>query len=108
MSISMIQFSYSPEIVAKLINNPEDRSIAVKNLVEKLGGHMLSFYYSFGDYDGVIIVEMPDKTSGLATTLSAFAQGGLTNLKTTVLITVEEAIVAMKKASELTLEMPKG
>ena len=108
MSISMIQFSYKPEIVAKLISNPEDRSIAVKNLVEKAGGRMLSFYYSYGEFDGVIIIEMPDNTSSLATTLTAFSQGGLTNLKTTILISVEEAIEAMKKASDLSIEMPKG
>ena len=108
MNISMIQFSYKPEIVASLVKNPEDRSIAVKNLIEKSGGRMLSFYYYYGDYDGVIIAEMPDSTSGLATNLAAFSQGGLTNLKTTILITVEEAIEAMKKASELTMEMPKG
>ena len=108
MSLSMIQFSYKPEVVAKLISNPEDRSIAVKNLIEKFGGRLLSFYYAYGDYDGVIIVEMPDSTAGLATTLSAFSQGGLTNLKTTILISVEEAVDAMKKASEATIEMPKG
>ena len=108
MSLSMIQFSYKPEVVAKLISNPEDRSIAVKNLIEKFGGRLLSFYYAYGDYDGVIIVEMPDSTARLATTLSAFSQGGLTNLKTTILISIEEAVDAMKKASEATIEMPKG
>ena len=108
MSLSMIQFSYKAEIVAKLIKNPEDRSIPVKNLVEKLGGRLLSFYYSYGDFDGVIIVDMPDETAGLATTLSAFSQGGLTNLKTTILIPVEKAMEAMNKASLATIEMPKG
>lgn len=108
MSLSMIQFSYKPEVVANLISNPEDRSIAVKKLIEKFGGQLLSFYYSYGDFDGIIIAEMPDNSSGLATTLSAFSQGGLTNLKTTILISVEEAMEAMKKASAAAIEMPKG
>jgi uncharacterized protein with GYD domain len=108
MALSMIQFSYKSETVGKLIINPEDRSVAVKQLVEKLGGKMLAFYYSYGDYDGLIIAEMPDNVSGLATTMAAFAAGGTAKIKTTVLISVEEAMAAMKKASELKLEQPKG
>jgi len=108
MALSMIQFSYKSETVGKLINNPEDRSVAVKKLIEKLGGKQLAFYYSYGDYDGLIIADMPDNISGLATTMAAFSAGGTAKIKTTVLITVEEAMAAMKKASGLKLEQPKG
>lgn len=108
MALSMIQFSYKSETVGKLIKNPEDRSAAVKQLIEKLGGKMLAFYYSYGEYDGLIIAEMPDNVSGLATTMAAFAAGGTSEIKTTILISVEEATAAMKKASGLNLEQPKG
>lgn len=108
MALSMIQFSYKSEVVGKLIKNPEDRSVAVRNLIEKLGGKMLAFYYSFGDYDGVVIANMPDNISGLATTMASYAAGGTTKLKTTIVITVQEAMAAMKKASGLQLAMPKG
>ncbi len=37
----MIQFSYKSETVGNLVKNPEDRSVAVKNLIEKLGGNYL-------------------------------------------------------------------
>ncbi|MHA1988714.1 MAG: GYD domain-containing protein [Promethearchaeota archaeon] len=73
MSVSMIQFSYKPDVVRKLIKNPEDRSLAVKELLEKVGGKMLAFYYSYGDYDGIVIAEMPDHVSGLAATMAAFS-----------------------------------
>lgn len=108
MSVTMIQFSYTPEVVGKLIKNPEDRSLAVKALLEKMGGKMLAFYYSYGEYDGVIIAEMPDHISGLAATMAAFSQSSLTNLQTTVLITVDEAMQAMKKASGIKIVEPKG
>ncbi len=108
MALSMIQFSYKSETVGTLIKNPEDRSVAVKQLIEKLGGKMLAFYYSYGDYDGLVIAEMPDNVSGLATTMAAFAAGGTAGIKTTILISVEEAMAAMKKASGLKLEQPKG
>ena len=106
MALSMIQFSYNSETVGKLLKNPEDRSAAVRNLIEKHGGKMLAFYYCYGEYDGIVIADMPDSTSGLATTMAAFAAGGTSTIKTTVLITVEEAMDAMKKASGAQLAMP--
>ena len=108
MALSMIQFSYKSETVGNLVKNPEDRSVAVKNLIEKLGGKLLAFYYTYGDYDGFLIVDMPDNTSTLATVMAAFSAGGTAKLKTTVIITVEEAMAAMRKASGLKLEQPKG
>lgn len=108
MALSMIQFSYKSETVGNLLKNPEDRSVAVKKLIEKLGGKLLAFYYSFGDYDGLVIAEMPDNISGLATSMVSFAAGGTAKLKTTILISVEEAMAAIKKASGLKLAQPKG
>ncbi len=108
MALSMIQFSYKYETVGNLVKNPEDRSAVVRKLIEQLGGKMLGFYYSFGDYDGLIIADMPDNISSLAATMVSFAAGGTAKLKTTILISVEEGIAAMKKASGLKLEQPKG
>ena len=104
----MIQFTYKSETVGNLVKSPEDRSVAVRNLVEKLGGKLLAFYYTYGDYDGFLIVDMPDNASSLATITAAFSAGGTAKLKTTILITVNEAMAAMKKASGLKLEQPKG
>lgn len=108
MVVSMIQFSYKSETVGKLIKNPEDRSIAVRKLIEQFGGKLLAFYYSYGDYDGIVIAEMPDNISGLASSMVSVAAGGTSKIKTTILITVEEAMAAMKKASGVKLQMPKG
>ena len=108
MALSMVQFSYKPETIVKLIKNPEDRSVAVKNLLEKFGGKLLAFYYTFGEYDGIVIADMPDNVAGLAANMVAVAGGANTKLKTTILITVEEAMAAMKKASGVQLALPKG
>ncbi len=69
---------------------------------------MLAFYYSFGEYDGMILAEMPDNVSGIATTIAAFSEGNLLNIKITILITVDEAMEAMKKVSGVKLAQPKG
>ena len=108
MALSMIQFSYDSETVGKLIKNPEDRSKVVGKLIEKLGGKMLTFYYSYGDYDGVVIADMPDQNSGLAATMVSYAAGATSSIKTTILISVKDAMAAMKKASGVKLTMPKN
>ena len=108
MALALIQFSYNSETAGKLIRNPEDRSVALKNLFEKLGGKLLGFYYCFGEYDGVVIVDMPDDSSLLTASMVAFAGGGTSKIKTTPLITVKEGVAAMKKGSGLKLQQPKG
>ena len=106
MAHYMVQFSYTREATAAFIKKPEDRAAPVKALVEKLGGRMLGFYYCFGDYDGVCIVEGTDDVTCLATVMAAFAPGHLSDIKTTKLLTMEEAVEAMKKASQATLPAP--
>lgn len=108
MALAMIQFSYNVETVGKLIQNPEDRAAAVKKLVEGFGGKLLEFYYSYGEYDGFLIADMPDNVSTLAAVMTAFSGGGTSKLKTTILISVEEAMAAMKKSKGMKLEQPKG
>ncbi|MDQ3658361.1 MAG: GYD domain-containing protein, partial [Actinomycetota bacterium] len=62
MALYMTQFSYTSEAWAALASNPEDRSEAIRALVESMGGQLVSFYYSFGEYDGVAIYEVPDES----------------------------------------------
>jgi uncharacterized protein with GYD domain len=108
MALAMVQFRYKSETMGNLIKNPEDRSLAVGKLVEQLGGKMLSFYYSFGEYDGFLIVDMPDNASLAAMSAVAFAGGGTEFLKTTILIPVKEALTALGKGKDLKLPQPKA
>jgi uncharacterized protein with GYD domain len=108
MALAMIQFSYKSETVNNLLKNPEDRSVVIGKLIEQLGGKLIGFYYCFGDYDGVVIAEMPDNVSLTASSLVAFAGGGTERIKTTILISVKEAMAAMEKAKDLSLPQPKG
>ena|SRR6266487_3556531 len=100
MAYYMIQVAYAPEAVKTLIKKPHDRTKVVRAAVEKLGGRLEGFWYSFGPYDAVLIVEMPDNASAAALPLAAVAGGAIRAGATTPLLTVQEAIVAMKKAGK--------
>ena len=106
--LTLVQFSYTAEATQDLIKNPQDRSKGVKALAEKLGGKMHAFYYTFGEFDGFAIFELPDNVSTLSAVLAASNPATITKLKTSVIITMEEAVQAMNKAQGLTITPPKG
>src|ERR1700747_1034253 len=93
------QISYTPEAMAQRIAHPQDRFEAVRAPIEKLGGRVEHGYFAFGDYDAVLITEMPDNVSAAAIAL-AFAGGGtVRNCATPALLTAAEAQAAMRKAA---------
>jgi uncharacterized protein with GYD domain len=99
MPTYMIQGAYNSEGLSAVVKNPQDRFQAVKPAIEKVGGKLIDAYYSFGDYDFVVIVEMPDNVSAAALLLSFGAGGTVRLTKTTLLLTANEGVQAMKKAS---------
>ena len=98
MGYYLVQFTYTPEAWATLIKTPQNRVEAVRPAIEKLGGSFEGVWFSFGEYDTVAILKMPDNTSAAAFSLMATAGGALKAFKTTPLLTVEEGIEAMKQA----------
>ena len=106
MPVYMTQFAYTPEAWAALIRNPEDRSQVLGDHLEKVGGKLLCFYYAFSEYDGVAIFEAPDESAAAAALLAVVAPGHDRSIKTTALLTVEQAITGMRQASGLKYRPP--
>ncbi len=98
MPFYLHQVSYTPEALAKLIANPQDRFEAVRGPIEKLGGKIKDSYFSFGPSDAVLITEFPDNVSAAAIALAFAAGGALRNCQTTPLMTTAEAMDALRKA----------
>jgi len=81
------------------VSNPQNRIEVIRPVIERLGGRLESAYLSIGDYDVVVIAEMPDSISAAAFSLATSAGGALKAIKTTPLLTIEEGMEAMKKAA---------
>ena len=107
MPLYMTQFAYTSDAWAALVKNPQNREEVLRALIEKLGGRLLTFYYAFGEYDGVFISEMPDETTVTAAVLAAISPGHVKAVKTTVLLTTAQTMEAMRKAGTQTYEGPK-
>jgi uncharacterized protein with GYD domain len=93
------QVAYTPEGWAALIKNPQNRIEVVRPVIERLGGKIETAWFAFGEYDIVVILDMPDNVSAAAIAM-AFAAGGTCKaVKTTPLLSTSEAVEAMKKAA---------
>ena len=99
MASYLLQVGYTPEAWAAMVQAPQDRSAAIKGPVEKLGGRVERFWLSFGDYDVVGIIEMPDSVSAAAFSMAVAAGGACRSVRTTPLLSSSEGLVAMKKAA---------
>ncbi len=108
MSLYMTQFSYSLEAWQTLAKNPQDRSKPIETLVNRLGGRLLHLYYSFGEYDGLVIFEAPDDIAAAATAIGAVLPGHLKAVKTTKLLTVDETLAMLHKAAGVAFAAPTG
>jgi len=94
----LVQVAYTSETVAALIKKPQDRAEAVRKPIEKLGGKLVGGWLSFGDYDVVVVIEMPDNASAAAFSMAIAGGGACKSVKTTPLIAIDEGHEAMKKA----------
>ncbi len=100
MASFLVQVSYTPEALSALIAKPQNRMAVVKKTIENLGGTFTGSWMSFGDYDLVMLLEMPNNVSAAALAIAAAAGGSLKAIKTTPLLTIEQALSALKKAGK--------
>jgi len=107
MARYMIHASYSTQGMSDLVNNPRDRAANLRPVIERMGGKMESFDYAFGDFDAVVIVDMPDNTAVASVAMAVGASGAISSIKTTF-IPMEEAMQAMRQAIGVGYRGPGG
>lgn len=106
MPFYLTHFSYTPETWARLTKNPEDRREAARKYIESVGGKLHGFWYAFGTSDGYNLWEAPDNVSMAAVAIAISGGGALSKFETTVLLTVEETLDALRKAQAVGYRKP--
>ena len=106
MPLYLSKFSYTPETWARLIANPEDRRTAAQSYIESVGGKLQGFWYAFGAHDGYTLWEAPDNVSMATVALALSGGGALSSLETTVLLTVDETMDALRKVEQVGYRAP--
>ena len=72
------------------------RTEVIRSLIQGLGGTMEAFYYSFGEADAYLIVDVPEQSDALALSLAVNASGAV-HSSATPLIPASEVDAAAKK-----------
>jgi uncharacterized protein with GYD domain len=97
MASFLIQFSYTAEGVKGLLKEGgSKRREATEQLIKSVGGRLVAYYFAFGEYDGIVIVDGVENADAAAASLTAAASGAV-RTKTTVLITPDEIDRAARK-----------
>lgn len=102
MPTYITQGRYTRDAIKGMIVKPEDRAEAVSRLLSRVGGRLIGYYVTFGEYDFLTIAEAPGETQIAAALMAAASGGGVTDLKTTVALTGPEAKGVFAAASDLT------
>ena len=108
MAHYLFQVAYTNEAWATQVKNPQNRLELVRPVVERLGGKVVDAWFAFGDYDVVLICDMPSNVSAAALSMAATAGGAMKAIKTTPLMTIAEGIDAMKRAGDAGYQPPRA
>jgi uncharacterized protein with GYD domain len=80
MAVYMIQAAYTSGAWGKLV---------------QLGGQLLAWYYSFGEFDVMLLLEVPSEINAAAASMAVAAGGAVRAIKTTPLMSPEDGFDAL-------------
>jgi len=106
MTYYLLQAAYTPQGWGAMVKNPHNRLEAVAPVVQRLGGEIVNGWLQFGEYDVVVICQMPDQVSAAALSMAISAGGAVKGVKTTPLMTFEEGLESMRKARDAQYSPP--
>ena len=92
---------YLVEVAIALTQNPQDFAEDTRPIVVAAGGRLEEYSVSAGGDTAAMLVAAPDHSTMAAIAAAILASGAITSIKSTSLLTAEEAVGAMRKAREL-------
>ena len=102
MSKYAVFFTLKGEAIARAMEQPSDRVVVVSKAVESAGGKLEAYYLMFGQYDGFVIVDLPDSRAAAATSLAVSSTGAFEHLETHELIEAEDLNPILEQAKGIT------
>jgi uncharacterized protein with GYD domain len=99
-----LYFTDTSETWARLLKTSSDRTAAVRQVVESLGGSLESMYWMLGSHDGFVIVDVPDSIHAAALSVTVNATGAFKHLETHELFTpgqFDELLALSREATKV-------
>jgi uncharacterized protein with GYD domain len=108
MAQYLVRFSYTPASIKGLIEQPQlDHAEEASGLAESLGGKVLGYWFAFGEFDGVLLLEAADASTAASIAMAVASTGAVSKLETTVLLTMDEARPAIHRSASAA-HLPPG
>jgi uncharacterized protein with GYD domain len=85
-----------------MINNPGDRTAALRQVLDIVGGSLESIHWMFGPYDGIAILSVPDSVSAAAVSIAVGSTGTFKHLEPHELFTQEQLGETLARARNVT------
>ncbi len=101
MPIFVTQGRFTREYVRGGLAKPEDRQAAIARLCEQAGGRMISLHFTLGQYDFMVLSDMPDAQAAAMLSLVASGAGGIQDVITTQAFTTAQAKELFERAGKI-------
>jgi uncharacterized protein with GYD domain len=100
MAILITQARLAKDRLKGMIAAPEDASEAVNRLITQVGGKLIAYYLTSGDYDVLLIFEAPSYEDAVPALIVAAAENGVADLKSRSIATSNHPTAASLSRSE--------
>ena len=67
----MIQINFSTESVQGLVAKPQNRKTQATAVVKQLNGKLVDYYFTFGEWDGVVIADLKSDVDAMSANTQA-------------------------------------
>ena len=94
----LVRATYTKEAWAAQVSDPKDVRDRIVPVIEKLGGTLEGYYYTFGEDDMIAIIQFDDAITAYGFGLAASSSAS--SFSMTPMMSVEEGMDAMKIASQ--------
>ena len=101
MATFVTQARFTKDGLKAMIAAPEDRAEIVGRLIAEVGGKLIAYYLTSGEYDILLIFEGPSYEDTVPALIVAAAESGVADLKTVTALTSSEMKTAFVKAGPI-------
>ena len=91
---------YTPHALKGVIAG-SDREAAVKALLSKVGGTVISVMFTRGEFDIFVLADVPDESTAIGLTMAVQASGAVNRVSVLTELDMKSVLEAANKASEV-------
>lgn len=108
MALYLLQAAYTPESWANQVKNPRNRIEDLRSMLEGANVQIRDAWYAFGEYDIMLLIDAQSEVDAASVAITAAAGGAIKALKTVPLMSIDDGMEAMRRASGISYRPPAG